>query len=200
MLSAPIIVGVVVAGVGILFVYGYNRIVALEKRVEQSWADIDVHLKALAEKVPNLINVLKSQANFEQKTLIQISESYGKLMSALRGGDFDRKVKSASEFFGVFMPIVFQLPQFPQLQSNQTFRDLFNEIKISIDKVTYARQFYNQAVQEYNVTILSIPWIIIAKLMNKKEKPYFMLGEEKRKEIESKLESGDLTQGLSNII
>ncbi|MEM5832742.1 MAG: LemA family protein, partial [Candidatus Aenigmatarchaeota archaeon] len=190
----------IVAGIGILFAYGYNRIVALEKRVEQSWADIDVHLKALAEKIPNFINVLKSQANFEQKTLLQISESYGKLMSALRGVNFDDKVKSANEFFGVFMPIVFQLPQFPQLQTNQTFRDMFNEIKVSIDKVAYARQFYNQAVQEYNVTIISIPWIIIAKLMNKKEKPYFTLGEEKRKEIESKLESGDLTQGLSNIV
>ncbi len=182
----------------LIVVYGYNRIVQLEMKAEQAWADIDVQLRRIADLVPNLINVLKGSARFEKGTLESIAEAHTKLVDAMRKGNAEQRVKTASEFMGVFMPIVYQIPQYPDLKTTETFKETLMEITHSVDKIAYARQFYNQAVTEYNTFISMIPWNIIAKLMGKDKKPLFEVPE--REEITRRLESGELTKGISEAV
>jgi len=132
----------------------------------------------------------------EQKIPTQISESYSKYLSAIKSSkDLSDRINTSSSFFGTIMPIILQLPQYPQLQSMQQFQMLFNEIRVSIDKVAYARQFLNDAINDYNTYILSFPGIIIAKLLGKKELPYFRY--ERAEETRRSLESGEFTKGLT---
>ncbi|MEM0480892.1 MAG: LemA family protein [Candidatus Aenigmatarchaeota archaeon] len=187
-----IILGII-AVIVIAFVLIYNRIVALNRRVDQAFADIDVQLNRINELLPNLINVLKQSAVFEKKVLESIAEAHKELVSAMKS-DTDTKVRAASKFFGVFYPIVYQIPQYPQLQSIKGFQDVMKEITVSIDKLAYARQFYNQAVNDYNVFIESFPGIIVAAILRKKPREFFNLPETERKEAESKLKSGELTK------
>lgn len=184
---------VALAIIAIAFIYVYNRIVTLSRRVDQAFADIDVQLNRISELLPNLLNVLKQSAVFEKKVLENIAEAHKELVGAMKS-DANTKVKAASKFFGVFYPIVYQIPQYPQLQSIKGFQDVMKEITVSIDKLTYARQFYNQAVNDYNVYIETFPGIIVAKIIGKKSREFFNLPETERREAEEKLKSGKATK------
>lgn len=105
------------------------------------------------------------------------------------------KVQVSSNFFGAIYPIILQLPNYPQLQSIPGFSNLMHEITVAIDKITYARQYYNQAVEDYNVFISKFPWVIVAKIFGKKPHVYFEY--KRREETLYRLESGDFTQSLT---
>lgn len=189
-----LIIGIVVLLV-IIFIVIYNRIVTLGRRVDEAFSQIDVQLTRISELIPNLINILKQSAVFERNTLERIAHAHVELVSSMKDAkDSDSKVRAANKFFGVFYPIVYQIPQYPQLQSIKGFQDVMKELTVSMDKIAYARQFYNQAVRDYNVFIESFPPVILAKLLGKQAREFFKLEEAERKEITSKLKSGELTK------
>ncbi len=181
----------------ILAIYGYNRIVTLEMRARGAWANIDVQLRRVAELVPNLINTVKGSARFEKGTLQAIAEAHAKLVEAMRGGSVDQKVRAASNFMGVFVPIIYQIPQYPDLKTTEQFKKVLDELTVSMDKIAYARQFYNQAVSDYNQFIMQFPWVILARLLNKRPMPFFQAPE--REQIEARLQTGELTRELQNM-
>ncbi len=180
----------------LFFAVAYNNIIKKEQRVKQAWADIDVQLQRAAELLPNLVNTLKGSAKFERSTLQAISEAYSRYVAALKQGGMDEQVREGARFFNVIYPIILQLPQYPELQTVQAFRDVLSDLRNTMDKIAYARQFYNQAVQDYNTYILSFPWNIVAKLFGKKEYTFFNIEASERRSIEDKLRSGDFTKGL----
>ena len=179
----------------LLFIVGYNGIIAREQRVRQAQSEIERELNRVAELLPNLVNVVKGAGLLEQRVLTQIADAFGRYVNAMKSSDLGERIQSSASFFGTIMPIVLQLPQFPQLQSMQQFQELFNEIRVSVDKIAYARQYLNEAVNEYNTYILSFPWVIIARLMGKRELPYFKY--ERAEETRRSLELGELTKGLT---
>ena len=186
----------VLVGIVVFFIIGYNNIVRKEQRVRQAQSEIERELNRVAELLPNLVNTVKGAGLLEQRVYAQISEAYGKYVNAIRsGGDLSERISASSSFFGAIMPIILQLPQYPQLQSMQQFKALFDEIRVSIDKVAYARQFLNDAVNDYNTFILSFPWVIVARLLGKKELPYFKY--ERAEETRRSLEAGDFTKSLT---
>jgi len=193
-----IVIALIAVSFVAFFIVGYNSIVRKEQQVKNAFSSIDVQLNRIAEQLPNLVNVVKGAGVLESKTLTQIADAYGKYAGALKSSsDPNTKIKAAATFFGTVMPIILQLPQYPQLQSIQQFQQLYNEIKVSIDKIAYAREFYNSAVQDYNLFILSFPWIIIAKLMGKKPYEYFEY--ERKEETRRALETGEITKILTQI-
>ncbi|MEM5830285.1 MAG: LemA family protein [Candidatus Aenigmatarchaeota archaeon] len=194
-----VIVAIVAIIVAIFFIYMYNRIITLEKGIDKAWREIDIQLQRIAELLPNLINLLKGQANFEKSVLLGISDAYAKIAEAMRVPSQDEKVRRVSAAFTALVPIIYQLPNYPQLQSIQGFSKVMDELRVSIDKIAYSRQFYNDAVTTYNIFISTFPGIIVAKLMNRKERPLFELEERKRAEITSRLESGAFTADLTKI-
>ncbi len=196
MVALWIAIGLVVL-VALFVVYAYNRIVVLEMRVNQAWADVDVQLKRVAELIPNLVNTLKGSARFERSTLEAIADAHTRLMEAMRGTDVGKKVESASRFMGVLVPIIYQIPQYPDLKTTKAFRKMMDELTESIDKIAYARQFYNQAVADYNTFISLFPWNVVAGVLGKTPKPFFEVPE--REEIMGRLESGELTEGLEKL-
>ncbi len=194
MLEVVLILLLVVAV--LILVYGYNRIVQLEQRMKKAWSDVDVQLKRIAELIPNLVNTVKGSAAFEKSTLEEIAKAHSELVKNMGTGDIEKEVKAASKFMGVLMPIVYQIPQYPDLKSTQHFQSLMNELTVSIDRLSYARQFYNQTVEEYNTFISQIPWNIIASLMNRKPATYFQVEDASRERIEKSLEEGSITGDL----
>lgn len=189
-----LIIGIVIAVI-LVFVYGYNRIVTLEKNVEQAWADIDVQLERVSELFPNLMNAIKGSARFEKSVLENIAKAHTELIKAMSSKDVEKKVKAANKFLGFFVPIVYQIPQYPDLKTTTSFKELLDKINVAIDKIAYARQFYNQAVKDYNTFVASIPWV----LFRKQQKPYFELPKLERQEITEGLKKGEFTKGLEKV-
>ena len=180
-----------------LVIYAYNRATALKITAQGACADIDVQLERVAELIPNLVNTLKASAKFEKGTLEAIANAHAKLIEAMRSGNQENKVKAASSFMGVVMPIVYQVPQYPELKSIPEFSKLMDELTKSMDKISYARQFYNQAVGEYNLFISQFPWKIITSMFGFKPLPFFEMPD--REVTLQQLKSGELTKSLEEL-
>jgi len=191
-----IILGIVVLLV-LLVIYAYNRMVVLKTRAVQAWADIDVQLQRVAELIPNLVNTLKGAARFEKGTLEAIANAHAKLVDAMRRGNQEEKVKAASNFMGIVMPIIYQIPQYPDLKTTKTFQQLMDELTTSMDKIAYARQFYNQAVADYNTFIQLFPWNIVAAVFHFSPMAFFEMPE--REQTIQRLTSGEMTKELENL-
>ncbi len=158
-------IGLIVLGVLVVlvlwFIGAYNGLVAKRNEVKNAWSQIDVQLKRRWDLIPNLIETVKGYMVHEKTTLetiakaragcvaasgpAQIGAAEGRLAGALRG------------FYAV-------AENYPDLKASAGFRGLQEELSSTENKVSFARQFYNDAVMKLNTAIESIPTNIVAGL------------------------------------
>ena len=153
---------VVVAGlIGIFVVKGYNSLVVLKNRVENQAAQIDVQLKRRADLIPNILETTKGYARYEQDTLKIITQLRTQILSA---EDITASYQ-ASEKLGKFTSQIFAVgEQYPDLKANANFLQLQKELSETEDKISKARQFYNDTVTKYNDAIMIFPNSLLAGL------------------------------------
>lgn len=153
---------VVVAGlIGIFVVKGYNSLVVLKNRVENQAAQIDVQLKRRADLIPNILETTKGYARYEQDTLKSITQLRTQILSA---EDITASYQ-ASEKLGKFTSQIFAVgEQYPDLKANANFLQLQKELPETEDKISKARQFYNDTVTKYNDAIMIFPNSLLAGL------------------------------------
>ena len=153
---------VVVAGlIGIFVVKGYNSLVVLKNRVENQAAQIDVQLKRRADLIPNILETTKGYARYEQDTLKSITQLRTQILSA---EDITASYQ-ASEKLGKFTSQIFAVgEQYPDLKANANFLQLQKELSATEDKISKARQFYNDTVTKYNDAIMIFPNSLLAGL------------------------------------
>ena len=153
---------VVVAGlIGIFVVKGYNSLVGLKNRVENQAAQIDVQLKRRADLIPNILETTKGYARYKQDTLKSITQLRTQILSA---EDITASYQ-ASEKLGKFTSQIFAVgEQYPDLKANANFLQLQKELSETEDKISKARQFYNDTVTKYNDAIMIFPNSLLAGL------------------------------------
>ncbi|MFU8871797.1 LemA family protein [Micromonospora sp. SL4-19] len=140
----------------------YNRLVRQRNQVQASWAQIDVQLKRRHDLIPNLVETVKGYAAHERGTLESVVAARTGAIAAAGGpGVADRA--AAENVLTQALGRLFALAEaYPDLKANQNFAALQGELANTEDKVAYARQFYNSAVQTFNTTVQSVPTNIIA--------------------------------------
>lgn len=157
-MSTGLIVGIVVVVIIVVLigwgVGAYNNLVTLKNRVKNGWAQIDVQLKQRADLIPNLVNTVKGYASHESEVFTQVTAAENQLSRAL----FNLQATAEA---------------YPQLQANQNFMDLQNQLKELENKIAYARQFYNDVVLKLNTAIETVPTNIIAGLFHFEQAQYF---------------------------
>lgn len=163
-MTAWLIGGGIVLLMGIIFlsaIKGYNSLVVLKNRVENQAAQIDVQLKRRADLIPNMIETTKGYARYEKETLEKVTKLRTKILSA----DTIESSYQASEALGKFTSrIVAVGEQYPELKADTTFLQLQRELSETEDKISKARQFYNDTVTKYNDAIMIFPGSILANL------------------------------------
>jgi LemA protein len=166
----------------------YNSLIMLRKRVDNSWAQIDVQLKRRADLIPNLIETVKGYAKFEKKVLTQVTAARTAVMSAKTPG----KAAVADNMLTSALKSVFAVAEaYPTLKANENFKALQEELSSTENKIAFARQFYNDTVMDWNTKISVIPTNIIASMFGlNKEKEYFQIAEAERKNV--KVDMSDL--------
>jgi LemA protein len=170
-----IILGVVVFAIVAYFIYVFNKIIGLQKRVKNAWAQIDVQLKKRADLVPNLIETVKGYAKHEKEVFQNVTEARSSVMKA-------QSVKgkaAANNMLTDALKSLFAVAEdYPDLKASENFK-LFQEQLDGIEsKIAYARQFYNDAVYAYNTYIEQIPGRFFAG--GKKPSQYFEAEEKAR--------------------
>lgn len=180
------IVGIVIAVIVVLLVLwavgSYNSLVALRNRVANGWAQIDVQLKQRADLVPNLVETVKGYAAHESEVLTQVTEARAGAVAAAsdpKAGAAERAT-AENKLSRALVNLQATAEAYPQLQANQNFMDLQNQLSQLEQKIAYARQFYNDVVLKFNTAIETVPSNIIAGLFHFTQAQYFEADEQSR--------------------
>jgi LemA protein len=154
-----VLVVLVVAGV-IWLVVAYNGLVRLKNRVESAWAQIEVQLNRRHDLIPNLVETVKGYASHEQQTLESVIEARNAAVAATTPGEKASAEKAVS---GALANVFALSEAYPDLKANQSFLALQQELTASEDRIAYARQYYNDSVNQYNTKIESFPGVVVAR-------------------------------------
>jgi LemA protein len=164
---------------------GYNTIQTTDEQVNAAWSEVLNQYQRRADLVPNLVNVVKAEANFEQETLTQVVEARSKATSIQATPElindpeaFGKFQQAQSELKGALSRLLLITENYPNLKANQGFRDLQAQLEGTENRITVARNRYIQSVQEYNVTVRSFPNNLTAMVMGYKTKANFTVENE----------------------
>ena len=170
-----LIPGIIVVVVVAWFVGTYNRLVRLRNQIQNAWHQIEVQLKRRYDLIPNLVEVVKDYMSYEQETLTKVIEARNAALSA-RGTASQAKAENVlTESLKSLFAVV---ENYPELKANQNVASLQEELTGTENKISFARQYYNDSVMTYNNTIQSIPSNVIASVFDFKPSEYFETGEE----------------------
>ena len=152
----------------------YNSLVNLRNMVKDQWAQIDVLLKRRADLIPNLVETVKGYASHEKETLDAVITARNKAVSATNPHD---EIAANGELTQALGRLFALTESYPDLKANTNFMDLQNNLKETEDKISFARQFYNDAVLKYKNKIEMFPSNIIASLFKFKPEEFFEANE-----------------------
>jgi LemA protein len=163
---------------------GYNTLTTKQQNVKAKWANVETQLQRRADLINNLVESAKLAGVQEQEVFGKIAEARSRLLNATNqapqgeGGDKSPEQKqavidAANSFGGTIGRLLVLQEAYPQLQSNQNFLKLQDEVVGTENRIATARKDYNEGVQDYNTTRARFPTIISAKLFGFKEEPYF---------------------------
>jgi LemA protein len=166
MLIAVIVLGVLV----LAFIVIYNSLVGKRNKVRNSWSQIDVQLKRRFDLIPNLVETVKGYATHERSTFEQVTAARTKYMSA---GTPEDMMKANGELTQVLGRLFAVAEAYPELKANSSFIELQAELSKTEDKISFARQFYNDVVMDYNNTVQMFPSSFVASITGFREEPFF---------------------------
>ncbi|TCB98608.1 LemA family protein [Micromonospora zingiberis] len=175
------LLAVLVIGAAVL---AYNRLVRQRNQVQASWAQIDVQLKRRYDLIPNLVETVRGYAAHERATLDAVATARsGAIAAAGVPGVADRA--DAENTLTQALGRLFALAEaYPDLKANQNFAALQGELARTEDKIAYARQFYNSAVQTFNTSVQSIPTNLIAGIGGFRPMDFFQALEGERAAVQ----------------
>ncbi|WP_433058037.1 LemA family protein [Dactylosporangium sp. CS-033363] len=174
-MTALIVLGAVLVVVIVLVwwaVATYNSLVKARTQVDASWAQIDVQLKRRHSLIPNLVETVKGYAAHERGTLEAVVAARNAAASA-GGVDPGRQAQAEGQLTQALGRLFALAEAYPNLKANQNFLQLQGELGNTEEKIAYARQFYNSAVQTYNQKIQTLPTNVIAGVGGFRARPYF---------------------------
>lgn len=171
-----------VVGLGVIvilaFVVIYNGLVRLKKQVENAWSQIDVQLKRRHDLIPNLVETAKGYMTHEKETLENITKARNLATGAKGAGEAAQAEGQLSQALSSFFVVV---ENYPDLKANQNFLSLQEELSSTENKISFARQFYNDCVMRYNTKTEVIPSNIIAGIANFKPAEFFEIEDEQER-------------------
>jgi LemA protein len=173
-----VLVAIVVLAV-LLFVGSYNGLVRLRNKIDAAWAQIDVQLKRRFDLIPNLVETVKGYAAHEKETFEGVTQARANAISAQSQGPA-AAAQADNVLTGALKSLFAVAEAYPDLKANQNFLELQEELTSTEDKVSYARQFYNDTVRGYNTKIQSIPANIIAGAFHFEKREYFEADDDSR--------------------
>ncbi|EMJ51326.1 LemA family protein [Leptospira santarosai] len=165
---------------------GYNSIQEEDEAVTASWAEVLNQYQRRADLIPNLVNTVKGYAAQEEKVLTEVTRvraGVGSIQAdekTLNNPELFKKYAQAqSQMTSALSRLLVVAENYPELKSNQNFRDLQAQLEGTENRITVARNRYIQAVQKYNIAIRQFPSNLTAKFFGFETKPSFTVENEK---------------------
>jgi LemA protein len=160
----------IVAGALLLLALLYNTLVSARQRVREAWAAVEVQLQRRASLIPNLVETVRGYASFERGTLERVTALRGSVAAA----SGPRAVAAASDTLtGALQQVVTVAEAYPELKANERFAALQQDLADTENLIAFARNYYNGAVETYNIRVERVPTNIIAGLFGFRRAEFF---------------------------
>ncbi|HEX4138834.1 MAG TPA: LemA family protein [Candidatus Methylacidiphilales bacterium] len=178
-----LIVGIIILAiiVGANWAGSYNALVKQSQAVDSTWAEVQNQYQRRAQLIPNLVATVSGAANFEKSTLIAVTDARASVGQVKidpshapdNQAELDKYKAAQDSLTSAVSRLLVVSENYPNLRSDQNFVDLQAQLEGTENRIAVARNYFNQAVQTYNSTVLSFPTNIVAGFSHFQTKPYF---------------------------
>ena len=174
MVIALIIIVIVLAAIVM-----YNGLVQSRNKVKNAWSQIDVQLQRRFDLIPNLVEAVKGYMAHENETLTRVTELRTSWANATT---INEKAELDNQLSGALKTIMAVSENYPELKANQNFSELQEELRSTENKISYARQFYNDSVTMYNTKLEVVPTNLVAAMFSFKPEELFKTDSEEARQ------------------
>jgi len=164
---------------------GYNKFQSQDEQVKAAWSEVLSQYQRRADLIPNLVETVKGFAQQERDVLLGVTEARSKVGSIQATPElindpaaFQKFQAAQGELTGALSRLMVVVEMYPELKSDQNFRDLQAQLEGTENRITVARNRYIATVQDYNVTVRSFPSNVTAMIFGYKTKPNFTVENE----------------------
>ena len=178
-LGVAVLTGLLLSGCG------YNKMQLQDEQIKAAWAEVLNQYQRRSDLIPNLVNTVKGYAAQESSVLLGVTEARAKVGSIQATPElvndpaaFAKFQAAQGQLTSALSRLLVVTENYPQLKSDQNFRDLQAQLEGTENRITVARNRYIQAVQNYNVTVRSFPGNLTAMMFGYKPKPNFAVENE----------------------
>jgi len=151
-MSTLFILIVIIAVIFLWFVATYNKLIRLIEAVNNNNKQIDIQLDRRYKVFESLINVVKNYMDYERTTLKDVVALRNQAQQAAASGDQQQRIAAENEISKIASSIHLVFEQYPDLKANQNALQLQEEIVNTENKLAYAKQAYNDSIEQYNAT------------------------------------------------
>ena len=173
----PAIIGGVLLLLVMMIAGSYNGMVSSRESVNTAWSKVESQYQRRSDLIPNLVNTVKGAANFEQETLTKVIEARSKVtqikVDANNPEDIARFQQAQGQVSSSLSRLLAVAENYPQLKATENFKDLQSQLEGTENRITVARNDFNDAARSYNTKIKSFPANLLAGMFGFKERPYF---------------------------
>ncbi len=168
---------------GFTLMSSYNGLVQAEEEIDSVWANVESSYQRRADLIPNLVNTVKGQANFEKETLTGVMEARAKATQTkidpanLTEEQLAQFQQNQNQLGSALSRLLVTVEQYPQLKAHEGFMTLQAQLEGTENRINVARNKFNEAARTYNQKVRQFPAKLAALIFGFKEKPYFKSSE-----------------------
>ncbi|MBN8668826.1 MAG: LemA family protein [Chitinophagales bacterium] len=179
---------IVIVGILVIFLFwgcnGYNGVVKQDENVKNMWSNVQSSYQRRADLIPNLVNTVRSEATFEQQTLIQTIEARYKNLGGIKVDpnqltpeNIQKFQQAQGELSSALQRLMVVVENYPNLKANEGFRNLQAQLEGTENRINTARNDFNGAINTYNTKVRSFPMNLLAGMFGFNPKEGFKADE-----------------------
>ena len=168
--------------VGVILIWGastYNKFVKAQENMAKAWGQVENVYQRRADLVPNLVALVKNYAEYEQGTLLAVTEARAKAANATVNtetfdeNEFANYEAAQKELDNTLSRLIVEVENYPDLKANEEYLTLQAQLAGCENRILTERQRFNEAVKAYNAGLRRFPGIVIADMFGFEKRPYF---------------------------
>lgn len=157
----------------------YNGLVVLDENVQTSWSQVENQYQRRADLIPNLVNTVKGYASHEEETLTKVIEARSKATSTtidasnLNEESLAKFQQNQDALSSALSRLLVVAEKYPDLKANEQFLNLQSQLEGTENRITVARQDFNNTAKVYNTEVRAFPKSLFASMLGFERRPYF---------------------------
>jgi LemA protein len=177
MLTALIVIALIALGLVGFAIIGFNKLRTTDIGAQEALGGIDVQLTRRADLIPNLVETVKGYASHEKGVFEEVTQARAKVQQAAQGDDVPAKAAADAELTSSLVNLNAVAENYPDLKANTSFLELQTQLAETENQISFARQYYNDAVATLNKLTQTIPWMFFTGIASVHQREFYQAPE-----------------------